>query len=396
MSLASMWLSGHTLADDSEGLFAVAHARPLPSPSTCKAAFQHDRTTEILSACIVVGLIVSYVPQHYRIIAHRTSAGFSPLFLLLGATSSASSLLNIVTLQWGQIACCRYLSGGQCFESMLGIAQVFFQWFCFNLIFILYLIYYPRSEKYVRSVPLESHNIPPERPWIDHLIPSWMRTTTPSGLIRRPSSTSIDSDASSTSDFDPRSMLLPGQVRHSTIILSPEYRRAFSLFVLTMVHLILTTLTTIVLVVTLPSSPEGGTPPAFPDGGGREHPSERAVRVWATTLGFLSIILACLQYLPQLFLTASSRLVGSLSIPMMCLQTPGSFVFVYTLAVRPGVNWSGWATYLITGVLQGTLLILCLSWKVRQRRLGIDDWGRPKSGDDEGVSVPPTERSRLM
>jgi uncharacterized protein with PQ loop repeat len=162
-------------------------------------------------------------------------------------------------------------------------------------------------------------------------------------------------------------MLLPGQVRHSTIILSEEYRRALSLFFLTLLHLLLSGVTTAILLVTLPKAPHSGSPPAFPGGGGKEHPSERAVRVWATTLGLASVVLACVQYLPQLLLTARRKLVGSLSIPMMLLQvsfrllvasakttlifllafqTPGSFVFVYTLAVRPGVNWSGWATYL--------------------------------------------------
>ncbi|SCZ97629.1 BZ3500_MvSof-1268-A1-R1_Chr4-3g07314 [Microbotryum saponariae] len=406
------------------------HSRPIASPTTCKAAYQHDSTTQILSTLIIVGLIASYLPQHFRIIHHKTSDGFSPFFLLLGSTSRhahtlgspASSLLNIVTLQWGQVACCQYLSAGQCFESILGIGQVFFQ--CF----ILYLIYFPRSQKYIRTVPLETNAIPAERPWSDHLIPSFMRTSTPRDLIRsrsRSSSMSSRSAASTNSSFDPRSMLLPGQVAKSSIILAPEYRRAVSLFALTMLHLALTLLTTVILLVTLPKAPHEGSPPAFP-GGGREHPSERAVRVWATTLGLVAVVLGCGQYLPQLVLTARKQLVGSLSIPMMwlqvsdlvpfffgvsgprlipfCSQTPGSFVFVYTLAVRPGVNWSGWATYLITGILQGALLVLCLCWKARQNRLGIDDWGNkvedPTSTEGgatgAGREESPTEHTRLL
>lgn len=152
-------------------------------------------------------------------------------------------------------------------------------------------------------------------------MPAFMRTSTPAGYVRshRGSDASDVSDASSNSSFDPRGILLPGQVRHSTIILSPEYRRSLSLFVLTLLHLFLTALTTAILLVTLPKAPLDGTPPAFP-GSGREHPSERAVRVWATTLGLSSVILGCLQYFPQIILTARRKLVGSLSIPMMLLQ----------------------------------------------------------------------------
>ena len=108
---------------------AAFHSRPVPGPDTCRDAWEsdpHDRTAMILSLLIIGGMIISYLPQvspvqcgeggkaedegqHYRIIHARSSEGFSPWFLLLGATSSASSMLNIVTLQWGQVACCQYL-----------------------------------------------------------------------------------------------------------------------------------------------------------------------------------------------------------------------------------------------------------------------------------------------
>ncbi|GAA6025893.1 hypothetical protein JCM11491_001727 [Sporobolomyces phaffii] len=402
--------------------FAALHSRPIVSPQTCRAAFQHNRTGEILSVCIVVGLVVSYIPQHYRIIRHRNSDGFSPLFLFLGATSSASSLGNIVTLQWGQVACCKYLTSGQCFESVLGIVQIFTQWFCFNLIFILYLLYYPLHAKYVRSVPISESALPSShrspKPFYDSIVPTFMRTSTPPNLIRtsrdraqRPSSLSVpfhgtsgdgsDSDSavsddgSSTSSFDPRNVLLPGQVRQGLIILSPSYRHSLSYFFLVLLHLLLTFLTTSILLVTLPGAPrdDSPTPP------GREHPSERAVRVWATTLGLLSVALGCAQYAPQLIHTAKKKLVGSLSIPMMLLQTPGSFVFVYTLAIRPGVDFTGWAPYFVTGILQGTLLILCLIFKRRQAKLGVDDWGTslvPSSRVEGADGQRHGERSRLL
>lgn len=54
--------------------------------------------------------------------------------------------------------------------------------------------------------------------------------------------------------------------------------------------------------------------------GTKEHPSERAVRIWATFLGIAGVVLGCCQYAPQLLLTGRRKLVGSLSIPMMFLQ----------------------------------------------------------------------------
>jgi hypothetical protein len=55
-------------------------------------------------------------------------------------------------------------------------------------------------------------------------------------------------------------------------------------------------------------------------------------------------------------------------------------VFVYTLAIRPNVDVTGWLTYFITGLLQGYLLVLCIIYKRRQRALGVDDWGNALPG----------------
>lgn len=107
-------------------------------------------------------------------------------------------------------------------------------------------------------------------------------------------------------------------------------------------------------------------------------PSSRLlVQRWAGFLGWSATILAALQYIPQIIHTSRARLVGSLSIPMMCLQVPGSVIFVYSLALRPGVNYTSLAAYVCTGVLQSVLLVLCIVWRIRQRRMGVDDYGRP-------------------
>jgi hypothetical protein len=37
----------------------------------------------------------------------------------------------------------------------------------------------------------------------------------------------------------------------------------------------------------------------------------------------------------------------------------------------------GWITFAVAGIMQGALLVMCLFWKVRQRKLGIDDFGNP-------------------
>lgn len=89
---------------------------------------------------------------------------------------------------------------------------------------------------------------------------------------------------------------------------------------------------------------------------------------WANFLGVQSTILASIQYIPQLYTTWRLKHVGSLSIPMMCIQTPGSFVWAISLAMREGTRWSSWATYVVTGTLQGALLVMCVMWEIQERR----------------------------
>ena len=53
----------------------------------------------------------------------------------------------------------------------------------------------------------------------------------------------------------------------------------------------------------------------------------------------------------------------------MCIQTPGSFVWVGSLAARLGwEGWSTWGIYLVTGVLQGCLLVMGITFELRARR----------------------------
>lgn len=93
--------------------------------------------TFVLAVVIVVGILISYLPQHLRIILRRSSEGLSPYFILLGATSSAFALINILTLPRSQadIECCYHISRFACVSGLLGIAQVAVQWGCFNLVY---------------------------------------------------------------------------------------------------------------------------------------------------------------------------------------------------------------------------------------------------------------------
>jgi len=130
-------------------------------------------------------------------------------------------------------------------------------------------------------------------------------------------------------------------------------------------HLFLTSLITLVLL----SSTSTPLPPT----------TSILISYWATFLGLTSALLAIIQYAPQIVHTYNLGLVGALSIPMMCMQTPGAVGMVLSIALRPGTNWTSWITFAVAGVMQGSLLVMCIAWKLRQRRLGLDDFGHSLS-----------------
>ncbi|KAJ1967418.1 hypothetical protein IWQ62_001870 [Dispira parvispora] len=102
-------------------------------------------------------------------------------------------------------------------------------------------------------------------------------------------------------------------------------------------------------------------------------PNAWQVHSWASFLGIFSMLVTCVQFFPQIHKTWTSRQVGSLSIPMMLMQTPGGYLFAYSIYVRPGVNWTSWITYFAAATLQGILLFISVVWHFREKRLRQQD-----------------------
>jgi hypothetical protein len=113
---------------------------------------------------------------------------------------------------------------------------------------------------------------------------------------------------------------------------------------------------------------------------------------WANTLGIMATALAAIQYLPQIWMTWHLGHVGSLSIPMMLIQTPGSFVWSASLAARLGIEgWSTWGVFLVTGCLQGCLLVMGICFEIKERRAR-----EAANGDAVSYNSEPCLRRMLM
>lgn len=238
-----------------------------------------------LSIFILLGILVSYLPQHYRIISRGTSEGISPFFILLGTTSGTCAFANILVLPASRadVACCKTVSAFECTAGLLGIAQVGVQWFCFSVITLLFLVFFPRAP----SLPI-----------------------------------------------------IETEKKHT-------WKTAVTVAFLCLLHGLITVIVSATLIMAYPHH----------------------LGIWANILGVTATILAAIQYLPQIWMTWTLGHVGSLSIPMMLIQTPGSFVWSGSLAYRYGAEgWSNWGVFLVTGCLQGCLLAMGICFEVKARR----------------------------
>jgi hypothetical protein len=148
----------------------------------------------------------------------------------------------------------------------------------------------------------------------------------------------------------------------------PTWRTALGVVLISAVHYVLLMIASVVVVLWYPDF----------------------MASWAIGLGLCAAILACIQYLPQIWTTWKLQHVMSLSIPMMCIQTPGSFVFAASLAGRLGAEgWSAWGVYVITGCLQGCLLAMGISFELRDRRL-------KRAEEEEEEAQEPDETTGLL
>lgn len=273
---------------------------------------------------ILVGILVSYLPQHARIITRRSSEGISPWFVLLGTTSGTSAFANIILLRGSQadVLCCRVNSTFSCAAGLLGIAQVGVQWSCF----------------FAMSVPGHTHSQP--RAVTDRhrmLLFLIFFPRDPSDLSSSTTISAPNHDSNHDHDHQITKYEPP----------PPSYRDALLVVFLSLLHALLVFALSLLWFAFSPTT----------------------LQIWANFLGLLAAALACVQYIPQIYTTWRLQHVLSLSIPMMLIQTPGSFVFSFSLALRLGAGgWSAWGVYLVTGCLQGVLLGMAIGFELRDRK----------------------------
>jgi len=88
----------------------------------------------------------------------------------------------------------------------------------------------------------------------------------------------------------------------------------------------------------------------------------------AAIFGLASAFLAIFQYLPQIIKTYVDKDPGAVSILTLSIQVPGSLVMALCLIIQPGTNWTSSTSYFVGFLLEGTILVLCIYYTLKNRR----------------------------
>jgi hypothetical protein len=86
---------------------------------------------------------------------------------------------------------------------------------------------------------------------------------------------------------------------------------------------------------------------------------------------------------------------------MMCIQTPGGFMWAASLAARLGPEgWSTWSVYLLTASLQGVVLALGIYFEYIRPRKVNEEAGpgllAEDVAEDDGPAEAPSEETPLL
>jgi len=242
-----------------------------------------------LGSILIVGVIVSYIPQYIKILQNKSSKGISYLAVYLSNVSTASNTLNVVLERYNVFACCgMFPFAYECISTLLPLIQISLGFLnCFPL-FILVLLYFPEEDE-------EPKNAKP-------------------------------------------------------LVFSAHKQKKYASYLFISV-----------IVINVLILPVVGFALLFKYGA-----TSTISLDYAFAIGVISSVGSVLHWAPQIWKTFRAKDPGSLSILMLLLQAPGSFlVVIFQFEYHESITTL--FPYLLTGIQQILLLIECIVFELRKR-----------------------------
>lgn len=317
----------------------------------CPAEAPRNPLKVALGVFLIGGIVVSFLPQHVKLVRLRSSEGLSPLFLLFAGIAGTSTLFNVWILQaQTSLRCCHVWSPAYCFENILGIVQVSVQWATLYAVIALFLACFPADKKWGAGQKVQSERgegvLAEGGHWnaeelgrsvIDEIneIDEVKDDNIPPPSPPPPPLASSDLSESEAADSEQTRLLStrqrPSNLQRNNngypppVLRNPSpsaaYFRALAVTSILAIYFILTFALSL-LMLSLDAQQTGSA----------------SATVFASLLGIISTLFSAVQFLPQIIHTWRERKIGALSVGMLAMQAPGSFLFVWSLTLQPGVN----------------------------------------------------------
>eukprot|EP00013_Stygamoeba_regulata_P021587 CAMPEP_0177647322 /NCGR_PEP_ID=MMETSP0447-20121125/10237_1 /TAXON_ID=0 /ORGANISM="Stygamoeba regulata, Strain BSH-02190019" /LENGTH=347 /DNA_ID=CAMNT_0019149897 /DNA_START=343 /DNA_END=1382 /DNA_ORIENTATION=+ len=321
-----------------------------------------------LGLLLTIGIVVTYIPQFISLIKLRDSTGLSYFSLLLWNLSCFFLVLGALITEWDTVMCCSEVSFLQCNSILLQFYQLGIGWVNVFPLYILAVVFYPTVA--VTAPAAATHFFARDEDIEEE-----------ESLLQR---NEADSATGYSVSFELDSIYADGPLSRLKLQWRGVQRSLHT-------HNHRITLVSLALyLAAMPALAAVGFTLLYTYG-----VSHTSTQAFASALGVVAALMNVLYLLPQLVETVRIQSSGSLSILMLLLQAPGSFLCV----VFNFAYGSGWATmlpYFLAGVQQTMLCCLCIFYKYRAR---YKEWrmkrsirgARQKDTDDPAASIDSSE-----
>jgi len=288
------------------------------NPSECEYKEKHW-FAYALGIFLICGVFVSWGSQHMAIIRRKSSKGISWMTMLLANISTSCNTINVILEDFDTtIRCCGIFGSVHCNEQLLSTYQIASGWVNSIFVFFLILYYFP------------------------------VEFTIEEQIVNVTAVTPLNSSDTSVSTYDET-------FEKSKIIMKPTNQVSKRRATISFIMYILICLFLFPAIGVLLYAKYGGA-------------SNSVTLSFAFALGIIATVANVLQYTPQIIKTLIEKEVGSLSIVMLLLQAPGSFMVVVFQLFFYHENVSTWLPFFITGIQQIILLVICIVFEIRNRR----------------------------
>ncbi len=108
----------------------------------------------VIGILISLGIIITYLPQYYKMRRNQSVYGISMWMLFLGNVANYTNFIGALLSEWKYIHCCSQVSSKSCNTVLSPLIQMAIPWLCISIYYCLYIYYQRLNLDYQTSVEL--------------------------------------------------------------------------------------------------------------------------------------------------------------------------------------------------------------------------------------------------